>query len=1737
MVLSSRCTLSRMKELELSEKKLLETVEQLNGDMYFLENVNVRIKARLQDIQDELQEVNQAKEKMERTHKEKVRRLQDHLRTKEGEIKSYLEYFEHYKEKRRQQLRMLREREHHLQNQVLKLEKEIVDRNAVSVFLITEHGETNGHGDVLSAVPENFMAHKEPLDLKDDQTITNDAENHWKSQIQRLQKDLKARLEREDTTNREKEELLNRLQQSEDNEDFLNRKLEEFRCRISELKLSEYNLQQLVEDLEEENGKLQNELKVNSGKESEGKPLSGSEETVTHTIVTTNPVLKARALAQKRTTEEVESVNQSSRDVLLRVFEGQGLGSKDVLQRNKDLFKELQYLFQTMKSLKFQSEVAERHSAILEKERDTIEQDYQQILGDFEGLQLGFDKTCCQYVARVLELQQSAMRNTHLESFFESLNQAIQEEGQAKQLLRLCSAVEEFVKAQDIWGKYKDLLYCLSHLTSQLQIGYVFFEDELLRLKWQTADDGNRNNANQSSPFTQSAKDPSATSNVASACDYGNLHHDDVSRTLHFALSEHNSSPLSEVSGDMTEADSGQAQTQETKSKSGKEISILLRSTFNQLKQGQMLLSSFKHRNTRFPAEEPTKEQQVGFLLQQASINIPLATVSSHHMIREAEMTGSFPVKSDVIPLSAKPLGVNVHASNITGSTKWLENDHQSLILDISGVYSDSLKDSMLKLEFEIVKLQAEKCEQKNQLETKEEFLQKISMHNHQLQESLEEANKLLYMWATKNTLVWREEHGLNEQKQEPGDVYKQIVSMDNRLEPQMEKDHCLQGMFLPPKECSGNSQRNLALNKGNGSSSTISAYYHADPEHLQDVHHKENQPSIRDSEDLEKETEICCINQKTEKREFCIDSYWITKDGNGLCQMESEMQAEHNAKDHHRSTLQSQGGYIFLKKQCSTGKEKSDRLDKEPKTDQHDSEYISKVSLNDECNACLMQTCALEKQLDARFQHLSSLHQEEHSDETEIDSQGETNSRNADPHLGNCCSKKLCALEKGMDSLAQKIDALQQGKESYSQKLLSLEQSNSRAIQKIAELEEEKHKYSQKIYVLEKENESYAQRVHLLEKENSGYSEQIKTLKGHMPKIALLEEENQNYAQKTSALQKDVNNFSQKVIVLQTENVTYLQKLSFLEDEKNRHCQVSCALKEQVNTYLQKISILEQDVAKNGIIICAKEKKNNMFLEKLLNLEQEFDMFSQKIQASYETHSEYTPIVTTMLGKPSTSKNDSFREEGNSTSVGQVCIARSILPDHTSPGQSYDGKKSGENSGTGKETEGLQAETVTQKCFSLEQKKLHLFQLMSDVAEERQRYCQQISELLQDKDECLKKVYHLEEEKVRCLGKIAEHEGEKETLLGNVLKLNTENEKHLKELTTLQEEQAKCCQMLAEKQKENTKLRNKIYKLRKETSEQMLASSKAAASIVSENKDLKELILHLKGTYENLIKDTMVGMEEMVKGLETENETLLNRIHQMETDSASEISKHMEHILKEREHLVNRIEELENEARSKENEGLIPRPTNKDLVTLQDSGDVVILQQSPAVYIMSNTNSDKRDGKSDTQISLSFNKLRGISEEQGDSQLTTDDGKPLHGETQGRISNSHSDVLSNSIQQPILNQEKDESSDALYQENTYLHQKLEEAQEEIMQLKQHHSQRSADQDIFEPIEPLEPLELQPTGTLTVVTPQSLTLSEMPQTVLQTRQPALRQRFLTPSRRVGQPAAVRPATLAELPAA
>ncbi|XP_025910622.1 uncharacterized protein C4orf50 homolog isoform X1 [Apteryx rowi] len=263
---------NRVKELQLSNKTLLMTIDQLNVKVHQVENANVRVKGRLRDIQEELMNLVEIQEKAEKKQKEKLCWLQEQLKTKEDEVKSQSEYFEHYKQRQKQQTAMLREREYYLQGKMSRLEKQVLDLSAHIVLLTSklEEGMVQYLQQKLESAVTGTQGYKHSnREVTKLETFIEIVEHDMKSHLETLQHNLTLLREKEEDSRREQADLLTKLQCSQDSEDLLRRKLEESCHHVYNLKLSEIKLQEQVEELLDENRALKDQGDMKLKKENE----------------------------------------------------------------------------------------------------------------------------------------------------------------------------------------------------------------------------------------------------------------------------------------------------------------------------------------------------------------------------------------------------------------------------------------------------------------------------------------------------------------------------------------------------------------------------------------------------------------------------------------------------------------------------------------------------------------------------------------------------------------------------------------------------------------------------------------------------------------------------------------------------------------------------------------------------------------------------------------------------------------------------------------------------------------------------------------------------------------------------------------------------------------------------------------------------------------------------------------------------------------------------------------------------------------------------------------------------------------------------------------------------------------------------------------------------------------------------------------------------------------------------
>ncbi|OXB72873.1 UNVERIFIED_CONTAM: hypothetical protein H355_005263, partial [Colinus virginianus] len=265
----------RIKELEKLEQKLKQTLEE------YMESDSVLRNSRLFMIVLIINNQVENQEKSEKKQKEKLRWLQEQLKTKENEVKSQCEYFEHYKQRQKQQTVALRKRECYLRGEVFRLEKQVLDLSAHIALLTCELGEGTAQclQKKLESAAKGTQGNKHSsMQFTELKNYIANVEHDMKSHCESFQQNLKFLRDKEEDNRRERADLLTQLQCSQDIEEFLRRKLEESCHHIYDLKISEIKLQQQINKLLDENKALKYQAGVMlKKKEEKDSQLTGLE--------------------------------------------------------------------------------------------------------------------------------------------------------------------------------------------------------------------------------------------------------------------------------------------------------------------------------------------------------------------------------------------------------------------------------------------------------------------------------------------------------------------------------------------------------------------------------------------------------------------------------------------------------------------------------------------------------------------------------------------------------------------------------------------------------------------------------------------------------------------------------------------------------------------------------------------------------------------------------------------------------------------------------------------------------------------------------------------------------------------------------------------------------------------------------------------------------------------------------------------------------------------------------------------------------------------------------------------------------------------------------------------------------------------------------------------------------------------------------------------------------------------
>ncbi|XP_026644438.1 uncharacterized protein C4orf50 homolog isoform X2 [Microtus ochrogaster] len=233
-VMSESGLRSRVEELELSEKKLLLKVEQLRARIAQERSTSLYAQEQLQALQREL--VSQVREAKSAARRQQ--RLQERLQLKDEALARQAVALERCGRAQRLQLGLVREQERVLRAQVQRLERDVWRLGRAAGLLLAQLHAADplpSEGSSRQQIPAGYLGASEATELSVLRARAERAEREWAEAVRRL-----------------REHSVTKRQ--------LREQLEELRCCVYGLTLSEIGLHSQVEELAQQNRRMRDQL-------------------------------------------------------------------------------------------------------------------------------------------------------------------------------------------------------------------------------------------------------------------------------------------------------------------------------------------------------------------------------------------------------------------------------------------------------------------------------------------------------------------------------------------------------------------------------------------------------------------------------------------------------------------------------------------------------------------------------------------------------------------------------------------------------------------------------------------------------------------------------------------------------------------------------------------------------------------------------------------------------------------------------------------------------------------------------------------------------------------------------------------------------------------------------------------------------------------------------------------------------------------------------------------------------------------------------------------------------------------------------------------------------------------------------------------------------------------------------------------------------------------------------------
>uniref|UniRef100_A0A8C8TSK5 Predicted gene 1043 n=1 Tax=Peromyscus maniculatus bairdii TaxID=230844 RepID=A0A8C8TSK5_PERMB len=175
--------------------------------------------------------------------------------------------------------------------------------------------------------------------------------------------------------------------------------------------------------------------------------------------------------------------------------------------------------------------------------------------------------------------------------------------------------------------------------------------------------------------------------------------------------------------------------------------------------------------------------------------------------------------------------------------------------------------------------------------------------------------------------------------------------------------------------------------------------------------------------------------------------------------------------------------------------------------------------------------------------------------------------------------------------------------------------------------------------------------------------------------------------------------------------------------------------------------------------------------------------------------------------------------------------------------------------------------------------------QLLATPKEERSQVLLDHARLRGAQEGCHHEGCHCEEELAREAAKALRLEQANHTLQGELVHLRRELDQCLQAVSDLEDCNGKSYCKISQLEEENEKLKGDLGRLHKAMSQSVRKAGSKMKDATQENRELRALISELGVSYKGLIKDTVLGIEDMVWALQGENKHLVGRVQGLERE------------------------------------------------------------------------------------------------------------------------------------------------------------------------------------------------------------------------------------------------------------